>query len=134
MNYIAVALQSYLQETETTIGIFIGMISSKKLKGLFTGNVPEYHLQSFVLKQIIKWALPNLHAHLGRVKFNLEMILCNWLMTLFCGFFLYATPSLIVQILDNFFLDGWPAIYRISVALLRILEPKLLCLDDTEEI
>jgi hypothetical protein len=49
MDYIALALVSHLQDTETSISVLIGMIYSKKLKGLLTRSKPEYHLQSFVL-------------------------------------------------------------------------------------
>jgi hypothetical protein len=60
------------------------------------------------------------------------MIFCDWLMTLFCGFF--NCKDLQNQILDNFFLDGWPAIYRISLTILRKLEPELITLDDVGQI
>jgi len=48
MNYIAATLYSYLEDNEATLAIFIGLISTKKLRGLFTGTVPEYHIRSHV--------------------------------------------------------------------------------------
>jgi len=55
-------------------------------------------------------------------------------MTLFCGYFQSAVSGLIYGILDNFLLDGWSALYRISLAILRMLEPQLLLLNDIGKI
>ena len=90
MNYIAATLYSNLQEVELTVSVFAGMIAAKKLRGLFSSTVPEYHLRAFVLSQLIKLHLPFLHTHLTKFKVKMDMIYCEWLMTLFCGFF-YTT-------------------------------------------
>jgi len=39
-----------------------------------------------------------------------------------------------VIVLDNFMLEGWPALYRISVALLRLFEPDLLQASEFHEL
>ena len=44
-------------------------------------------------------------------------------MTLFTGFFSY---NIVMPILDNFFLEGWTAIYRISLALMQVLQQNFL--------
>jgi hypothetical protein len=51
------------------------------------------------------------------------MITGNWFMTLFTGFFSY---NIVMPILDNFFLEGWTAIYRISLALMQVLQQNFL--------
>lgn len=38
------------------------------------------------------------------------------------------------SVLDNFMLEGWPAIFRISVALLRLYEQELLQADSMHEL
>ena len=48
-------------------------------------------------------------------------------MTLFAGYFPY---KLFIIVLDNFFKEGWPAIYRISLALLKMWEKEFLELND----
>lgn len=50
-------------------------------------------------------------------------------MTLFSCFLPY---NLIAPIFDMFLLEGWRAIFRIGVALLRILEPELIRMDMVE--
>ena len=130
MNYIAATLNSYLQENEASIGIFMGLISTKKLRGLFTGSVPEYHVRAHVFQRILEEKIPKLYAHFKKMQLKLDMFLCDWFMTLFCGFFFVSTNGLAYAILDNFFLDGWPALYRVSLTILRILEPELILMDD----
>jgi len=68
------------------------------------------------------------------MQVKLDMFLCDWFMTLFCGFFLWKANGLALAILDNFFLDGWPALYRISLTILKILEPELILINDIGKI
>jgi hypothetical protein len=48
-------------------------------------------------------------------------------MTLFNG---YLSYKVILTVMDNFFLDGWAAIYRVSIAILKIYEQEFLKLPD----
>ena len=53
----------------------------------------------------------------------------KWFMTVFSCFLPYV---LIEQIFDMFLLEGWRAVFRIGVALLKVLEPELLKMDMVE--
>ena len=53
----------------------------------------------------------------------------KWFMTIFSCFLPY---SLIAPIFDMFLLEGWRAVFRIGVALLKILEPELSRMDMVE--
>ena len=59
------------------------------------------------------------------------MFATQWLITLFCGYF---QTEMAASVLDNFVLEGWPAIYRISVALLRLFEQDLLLATEFHEL
>ena len=48
-------------------------------------------------------------------------------MTLFAGYFPYR---MFIPVIDNFFREGWPAIYRVSIALLKLWEKEFLQLND----
>ena len=50
------------------------------------------------------------------------MLTGNWIMTLFAGYFPY---KMFIPVMDNFFREGWTAIYRISLALLKMWESEL---------
>lgn len=48
-------------------------------------------------------------------------------MTFFCGYFNYESTLLI---LDNFFMDDWLAIFRISLSILKMFKKDILALND----
>ena len=53
----------------------------------------------------------------------------KWFMTLFACFLPYG---LLPPIFDMFLLEGWRAVFRIGVALLKILEPEIIKMDMVE--
>jgi hypothetical protein len=50
----------------------------------------------------------------------------KWIMTLFACFLPY---DVLPPIFDMFFMDGWKAVFRIGIALLKEMEPLLLQMD-----
>lgn len=50
----------------------------------------------------------------------------KWIMTLFACFLPY---EVLAPIFDMFMMDGWKAIFRVGIALLRDMEPLLLQMD-----
>ena len=127
MNYLAACFLSYLEDEELTFDIFMALIVHKRLLPLFHNGVPEYHLRNFVLDKLIRRKVPRLHAHFLRLNLNLEMLTSNWIMTIFCGYF----PSkILLPFLDNFFHEGWTAMYRFALAMLSIWEEDFLELND----
>ena len=50
----------------------------------------------------------------------------KWFMTIFSCFLPY---SIISPIFDMFLMEGWRAVFRIGVALLRVLEKDLIQMD-----
>ena len=55
------------------------------------------------------------------------MLTSNWIMTIFCG---YLPGKVLIPFLDNFFREGWTALYRFSLTLLTLWEDQFLQLDD----
>jgi hypothetical protein len=80
-----------------------------------------------VLSELIKEQFPQLHAHFKRFKLELSVLTAHWLMTLFCG---YLSHKVVLVILDNFFLEGWPAIYRVSLAIIKKYQHEFLSLQE----
>jgi len=64
-----------------------------------------------------------------KIQMTPDYFTSKWFMTLFSCFLPY---NLIAPIFDMFLLEGWRAIFRIGVALLRILEPELIRMDMVE--
>ncbi len=53
----------------------------------------------------------------------------KWIMTLFACFLPYEN---LAPIYDMFLMDGWAAVFKIGIALLRDMEPLLLQMDMIE--
>ena len=59
--------------------------------------------------------------------------MCDWIMTFFTGF--YSKNSFLsFGIFDNVMVDGWSALQRISIALLRLHEDSLMKAKDIGQI
>ena len=126
MNYIAAVCYAYLRDAVSTLRVFLGLIHNHGLKGLFNSTVPEYHLRAFILTELVAEKFPELNKHFKKLQLNPNSFFCDWILTLFCGYFQYNNSELTLSILDNFLLDGWRAIYRVSLAIIRSLEQELL--------
>ncbi len=59
--------------------------------------------------------------------------MCDWIMTFFTGFYL-KNSFLSFGILDNVMVDGWSALQRVSIALLRLHEESLMKAKDIGQI
>jgi hypothetical protein len=53
MNYLAHTIYESTLDINSTVTIFCGMIINRQLAGLFSDQVPEYHLRAFVLEKLI---------------------------------------------------------------------------------
>lgn len=123
MNYVVSSLYSFVKDEELTFNLLISLLVHKDLKCLYSNNVPEYHVRCFMLDQLIKEHIPDLFLYFKRLGLSPEVITGQWLMTFFCGYFNYPN---ILAILDNFFLDDWVAVFRISLALLQKFKEELM--------
>jgi Rab-GTPase-TBC domain len=101
MNYVVSALFTHSKDEEITFNFFLSLLVNKNLKQLYINAVPEYHVRSYMLDQLIKEHIPDLHLYFKRLGLSAEVISGQWIMTFFCGYFNY--PS-VLMILDNFFL------------------------------
>lgn len=123
MNYVASSLYTDTKDEELTFNIMLSLIVKKELKSLYYNGVPEYHVRQHMLEALIQEHIPDLAKYFKRLGLNSEVITGQWIVTFFCGYFNH--PS-ILMILDNFFLDDWVAVFRISLALLKKFKDDLM--------
>lgn len=76
--------------------------------------------------QLIKFHLPKFFAHLRKIQMSADYFTSKWFMTLFSCFLPY---ELLPPIFDMFILQGWEAIFRVGISLLRMLEADLVKMD-----
>lgn len=67
--------------------------------------------------------LPKLEEHFKRLKIPTDIYAANWFITMFCY---ELSLDLVFCILDVFLLEGIKSLLRISLALLKCMEPQLL--------
>lgn len=76
-------------------------------------------------------ALPRVAEKLLRFHVHPSMYATQWFMTLFT----YTLPfDAAVRVWDAFLCEGWKAVFRASLALLRALEPRLVAAKDFEQV
>ena len=102
-----------------TFELMMALIARRGLTALFIEGVPDFHLRSFVFDKLLKIYKPAIYNHLKKLDIITDMITGNWFMTLFTNF---LTFGLVMPILDNFFLEGWVAIYRFALAMICFME------------
>ena len=129
MNFIASVLISVSESEEQGFIIFMFLLITKEMKPLFLPGVPELHLKNFQIAQLIKFHMPNFFQHLRRIQMTPDYFTSKWFMTIFACFLPY---SMMTPIFDMFLLEGWRAVFRIGVALLRVLEPEIIHMDMVE--
>jgi small G protein signaling modulator 3 len=81
------------------------------------------------MAQFIKQQLPRLFNHLQHIQMSTDYFTSKWIMTLFACFLPY---EILPPIFDVFLMDGWRAIFRIGIALLKEMEFTLLKMDMAE--
>ena len=73
--------------------------------------------------------MPRFFQHMRNIQMTPDYFTSKWFMTIFACFLPYG---LIAPIFDMFLLEGWKAVFRIGVALLRLLEPEIIRMDMIE--
>jgi hypothetical protein len=96
------------------------------MAGLWQASVPRLKLRVYQFDRIMKWQLPNLHAHLQEIELAPEIFVAQWFVTLYS----YTLPvALTMRIWDYIFLKGWPAMFRVAMSLLQELQGNMLLMD-----
>jgi hypothetical protein len=133
MNYIAHTIYENIQDVNSAVSVFCALITEKNLTGLFADDVPEYHIHAYILDRIVQVKLVELSSHLKKLNVKLDTFSCEWIMTFFCGYF-SKDFEICSAILDFFILDGWPAIYKITLSILKIFQTQLLQTKDMQQL
>lgn len=120
-----------LNVEKMTFMSLISLILQKNMRGLYTAEVQEFHVQNFVMKRLIKRCLPDLWSHLTRkLQINVELFTTQWIMTFFTGWI--TDERYLLPIFDNILVSiygdteeedqamlSWIFIFCIILALLK---------------
>ena len=96
-----------------------------RLGELYKKKLPLLQVAFFQLRRLCIIHLPQLYAHLDEEGIDLSMFSASWFITLFTNFN-YLPPDVVAMFFDQFVLDGWKAVFRVALALLKQAEPTLM--------
>ena len=126
MNFVTGALIHVYQDEILAFQHLHMLLEKYEMKNLYKPGVPELHFKNFIINHLIKDHIPHLSTHFRMIGMTPDYFTSKWAMTLFSNFLpLEAMPA----IFDSMSLDGWTAIYRISISLLKVMEKDLLEMD-----
>ena len=124
----------------------ISLILQKNMRGLYTTEVQEFHVQNFVMKRLIKRCLPDLWSHLTRkLQINVELFMTQWIMTFFTGWI--TDERYLLPIFDNILVSiygdteeedqamlSWIFIFSVILAILERNQEALLAMNDISDV
>ena len=100
-----------------------------RMRGLWRKGVPELRLRIWQFDALLRRRLPELRAHFRTVRLDTAFFCAQWFVTLFS----YSLPvGMLRRVWDVFFVDGWPALFRVGLALLSAQQETLLGLEMEE--
>ena len=123
LNFIAANLLTNLSP-EKSFWVLVTLIKgSYNLRRYFERNVPELVVNLYCVDRLIEMYLPALFSHFKEERVSPVMFASEWFTTLFT----FTFPiSFTRRVWTEFFVHGKLYIFRVSMAILKLLEKKLL--------
>lgn len=133
MFVVQTLLTAFLFDSSKAFGIFTSLVSVYDMASIYEPKFSGLSLRLFQLDQLMLQRLPVLRQHLIENSIRPEAFATRWFISLYS---MDATLSLIehVKIIDLFLSQGWPFMFQLMLGILDNLAPKLLQLDDPEEL
>ena len=122
MNYLAGMFLLYM-EPEAAFMCLTNLLNRHFFLAFFSMDMEELQQMFRLYDESLRTALPQLAAHLERVGVLSEHYLLKWLFTMFAKSLPLAQSA---QVWDCFFLDGEIFLFRMAIAVLKVLQPRLL--------
>ncbi|KAJ1610183.1 TBC domain-containing protein [Cryptosporidium canis] len=121
MGFIVGVLLMYLSE-EDSFYMLISILDKYEFSGLYLPGLPLLNTHLEKLRKIFKKRIPNLYNHFRSENVDETMYASQWFMTIFAYSF---NLDSVARIWDLFFLEGINLIFKISIAILKILKNSL---------
>ena len=132
MNYIALFLLEVTNNEEKSFDIFSAILSKTEYSKL---PINEFELMKkyfYVFERLICIYLPELYTTFKRNNINANFFISPWFITLFTHSYNGNNTKILMRIFDLFILDGWLAVIRIGLILLKYYQNDLFCMEFEE--
>ena len=131
MNYIAAFFMQIFDFNEAeTFYYMLAIEKNTKFKELFENNLYMMTLFFKVFEKILKVNMPEIYHHEINNQVNTNYYMPPWFLTLFT---FYAekfnkenVPKFVVLVMENFFLNGWSAIFNAGYTIIKYLRDNIL--------
>jgi len=122
MSFFGAILLMHMKE-EDAFWLFSQLMKTYNLSGLFQQQAPLLEQVLTHFSMLVAKFLPKLEAHFKKLSVIIELFSNRW----FCTLFSYDLPFPVVfRIWDIWILEGFDIIFKIGLAILKLLEELLL--------
>jgi len=132
MNYIALFLLEVTNNEEKSFDIFSAILAKTEYSKLSLNEFELMKKYFYVFERLICIYLPELYTTFKRNNINANFFISPWFITLFTHSYNGNNTKILMRIFDLFILDGWLAIIRIGLILLKYYQNDLFCMEFEE--
>ena len=136
MNCIASLLYDVCGGEEEAFQIYNCLLISTEYGDLYTNDLKRLNKYFYVFERLIFIYLPEVFLHLTSTRISPRFFTSPWFITLFTNAYKNIKgkeyPKVLIWILDSFIIDGWRAINKIGLCLMKHFEKKILNMDMDE--
>jgi hypothetical protein len=125
MNFIAGTFLLLFRDEGLSFKCLIGLVKKFEMGKIFEVGVPKLRCMLYQLDQLIEIRLPNVHKVFKLEGVSSGYFSSPWFLTIFSSNLQNRIKTL-HEIWDYFFIKGWKVVFKASIAILKILEPKIV--------
>lgn len=125
MNFIAGTFLMLFKDEELSFKCLIGLVKKFSMSPIFEIGVPKLRCMLYQLDQLLEIRLPTIQKVFKQEGVSAGYFSSPWFLTIFSSSLQSRIPILL-EIWDYFFIKGWKVVFKASLAILKILEPKIV--------
>ena len=130
MNYIAAFLLTYTKSEEEAYNIFNYLLETTDYSDLFANELKRLSKYFYVFDRLIYIYLPEVFSYLKTQNLSVTYYISPWFITLFTNALNHINelnnPKVLIWIFDLFIVEGWKAVIKIGLCLMKHFENKIL--------
>ena len=135
MNYIVTFLYEMVHNEEDCLLLFSGLIYSTEYFEIFSENMEKMQKYLYVVERLVYLYLPKIFSHLSDNNLQLNFFVNPIFVSLFTNIYSSLPEndfSFLLEIWDDFILNGWKTIFTDVLAILKQNENKILNLNSED--
>ena len=136
MNCIASLLYDVCESEEEAFHVYNGLLESTEYGDIYMNDLKRLNKYFYVFERLIFIYLPEVFLHLLNTKIAPKFFISPWFITLFSNAYksikTKGNPKVLIWIFDSFIIEGWGAINKIGLCLMKHFERKILNMDTDE--